>query len=180
MPIHHAILGLLTEGPSHGYQLKSNFEQSIGPEWGELNIGHLYQILDRLMRDKLVTRRAVAQADRPDKLVYRLTKPGERELDRWLAAPIGRQGGYREEHFLKIATAARQGPDRLRALTRSERAAYTREIELLEGQLRARGDEPIVALLIEGAILVNEAALELLRRAEERAGRLSRARVSRG
>src|SRR6266508_2428323 len=71
MPIHHAVLGLLAEGPSYGYELKGSFEEAIGPQWGELNIGHLYQVLDRLMRDGFVTKRVVAQTDRPDRMVYR-------------------------------------------------------------------------------------------------------------
>ena len=87
MPLHHAVLGLLAERPSYGYQLKASFEQAIGPQWGELNIGHLYQVLDRLVRDGLVTRELVAQRDRPDKAVYGLTAAGRQELDRWVADP---------------------------------------------------------------------------------------------
>ena len=55
MPINHAVLALLRDGPSHGYELKAAFEAAIGPQWGALNIGHLYQVLDRLSRDGLVT-----------------------------------------------------------------------------------------------------------------------------
>ena len=65
MPIHHADLALLAEGPNYGYELKGTFEEAIGPQWGELNIGHLYQILDRLERDGLVTKRVHPQARRP-------------------------------------------------------------------------------------------------------------------
>ena len=110
MPIHHAVLGLLCEGPSYGYELKASFEEAVGPQWGELNIGHLYQVLDRLVRDGLVTKREVAQRTRPDKVVYRLTRAGRSELNRWLAEPMARRS-YRDDFFLKLFVAAQLGPD---------------------------------------------------------------------
>ncbi|MGH3199185.1 MAG: PadR family transcriptional regulator, partial [Streptosporangiaceae bacterium] len=54
MPLHHAVLALLAAEPAHGYALKGSFEQAVGEPWGGLNIGHLYQILDRLARDGLI------------------------------------------------------------------------------------------------------------------------------
>ena len=80
MPIQHAVLALLASGESHGYEIKASFEDAVGPQWGELNIGHVYQVLDRCVRDGLVTRRHVTQASRPDKTVYRLTPAGRRRL----------------------------------------------------------------------------------------------------
>ena len=31
MPIQHAVLSLLDDGPTHGYELKQRFEAAIGP-----------------------------------------------------------------------------------------------------------------------------------------------------
>src|SRR5947208_935140 len=68
MPIHHALLALLADGESYGYELKGAFERSVGPQWGALNIGHLYQVLDRLKRDGHVQiLRADPQPRRPDR-----------------------------------------------------------------------------------------------------------------
>ncbi|MFJ4931693.1 PadR family transcriptional regulator [Streptomyces sp. NPDC088736] len=79
----HAVFALLTERSSHGCELRAQFEETIGPQWGGLNIGHLYQILERLVRDGYVTRSQVAQADRPDKTLYTLTPAGRAELQTW-------------------------------------------------------------------------------------------------
>jgi DNA-binding PadR family transcriptional regulator len=178
VPIHHAVLGILAEGPSHGYELKSTFEEAIGPQWGELNIGHLYQVLERLVRDGLVTRRAVPQRDRPDRVDYRLTAAGRRELEGWLAQPFVRQGGYRDELFLKIFAAARLGPDRLRHTIGSQRQAYLSELAAL-GELRSQHrEEPLIALLIEAAILHTEANVRVLDAAEERVEHLQTPRAS--
>src|SRR5438552_10980619 len=162
MPIQHAVLALLSRGGSHGYEIKSSFEQSVGPQWGELNIGHLYQVLDRLVRGGLVTRQHVAQATRPDKTVYQLTDEGQRELDRWLAAPFVRQAGYRDDFFLKLFAASRLGAGHLERVLAVQREAYLGELDSL-ADLRARHDgEPLVRLLIQAAALHTEANLRLV------------------
>lgn len=169
MPIHHAVLGLLSEGPSYGYELKARFEEAIGPQWGELNIGHLYQILDRLMRDGQVSRRPVSQTDRPDKLVYRLTKAGREELDAWLGGPFVRQSGYRDDFFLKLFVASRLGAGRLRQVVRTQRQAYLAELGALGDLRKQRKDDPLVDLLIEAAILHTEANLKVVEKADDQA-----------
>src|SRR5215472_12512690 len=87
MPLHHAVLALLADKPAHGYELKSSFEQAVGDQWGGLNIGHLYQILDRLSRDGLIDSQRQPQQIKPDRVIHRLTPAGRAELDRWLAEP---------------------------------------------------------------------------------------------
>lgn len=139
-----------------------------GTQWGDLNIGHLYQVLDRLVRDGLVTRRVVEQDERPDKTVYRLTRSGRKELNGWLDSPFVRQGGYRDDFFLKLFAASRLGDEALETVTKVQREAYLGELKSL-GELRARhAAAPLVRLLIEAAVLHTEANLkvvELARRA---------------
>jgi DNA-binding PadR family transcriptional regulator len=166
MPIQHAVLALLAQGESYGYELRAQFKESVGPQWGELNIGHLYQVLDRLVRDGLVTRRAVTQSERPDKQVYRLTKPGRLELDQWLETPYVRQGGYRDDFFLKLFSASRLGADALATTLRVQRQAYLNELASLAELRRHHRDEPVVALLIEAAILHTQANLRVVELAE--------------
>jgi DNA-binding PadR family transcriptional regulator len=82
MPLHHAVLALLADKPAHGYELKTSFEQAVGEQWGGLNIGHLYQILDRLARDGLIESERQPQPVKPDRVVHHLTAAGRAELDR--------------------------------------------------------------------------------------------------
>lgn len=175
MPIQHAVLALLAGGPSHGYELKSSFEESVGPQWGELNIGHLYQVLERLVRDELVTRKQVSQDDRPDKTVYRLTAAGRRELEQWLSAPFVRRGGYRDDFFLKLFAASLLGRDALGEVTRVQREAYLGELKSL-AELRAEhAQDPLVRLLVEAARLHTEANLRVVELAEGASEELVRA-----
>jgi DNA-binding PadR family transcriptional regulator len=165
VPIHHAVLALLAEGTSYGYELKARFEESVGPQWGELNIGHLYQVLDRLERDQLVKKRVVPQRDRPDRVVYRLTPAGRGELDRWLETPFVRRA-YRDDLFLKLFAASRLGRDRLDTFLRLQREAFLAELAALAELRRRHRDEPLISLLIEAATLHTKADLRLVDRAE--------------
>jgi DNA-binding PadR family transcriptional regulator len=174
VPIHHAVLALLAQESSHGYELKAAFEEAIGPQWGELNIGHLYQVLDRLVRDGLVTRRTVPQSNRPDRIDYRLTDAGRAELERWLETPFVRSGGYRDDFFLKLLAASRLGRAELDAVLRVQREAYINELAAL-GEIRERHEqEPLVALLVEAASLHTAANLRIVDEAERIAETLVR------
>ena len=179
MPIHHAVLALLADGSSHGYELKTTFEESIGPHWGDLNIGHLYQVLDRLVRDGLVTKQDVPQIARPDKTVYELTGAGRDELDRWLETPFARQGGYRDDFFLKLFASSRLGRKAVAKVVGAQREAYLGELASL-AELRSRHEgDPLVRLLIEAAILHTEANLRVVELAEANSKTLSDRSVSR-
>ena|SRR2546427_9782596 len=178
MPIQHAVLGLLADGPSYGYELKAIFEEAIGPQWGELNIGHLYQVLDRLMRDGFVTKRVLPQVDRPDRVVYRLTPRGREELRSWLSEPATKQAGYRDDFFLKLFVASRSGEEALRDVLRIQRESYFQELATLMKLRKGRADEPLVRLLIDAAVLHTKAGLRITELAEERAGGLAEAAQS--
>jgi DNA-binding PadR family transcriptional regulator len=174
MPIQHAVLALLADGESYGYELRTEFRESIGPQWGDLNIGHLYQVLDRLVRDGLVTKREVAQRRRPDKVMFKLTPDGERELEEWLGTASARQAGYRDDVFLKLFAASRLGSKQLRLVLRTQRASYLGELSALQALRVEHRQEPLVDLLVEAAILDTEAKLRVLELAESRQSSLRR------
>ncbi|MEU1540614.1 PadR family transcriptional regulator [Actinacidiphila glaucinigra] len=174
MPLHHAVLALLSEGPSHGYELKGRFEEAIGPQWGGLNIGHLYQILDRLVRDGHVFRSHVAQNDRPDKTRYTLTAQGMDELGTWARTAWVRTGGYRDELFLKLFGAAKLGPGALDTLVAAQRQTYLSELAALTRLRRTHTHDPLVALLIDAAIAHTKTDLQLVDTATERLAPLAR------
>lgn len=166
MPIQHAVLALLADGPGHGYQLKSAFEEAVGPQWGPLNIGHLYQVLDRLSRDRLVTATRVAQDVKPDRVVYAITDAGRAELAEWMASPSPRTSGFRDDFFLKVMAAAHtRDPDRVQAVLTQQRAFLLRELHNLE-QLRRERRDLMVDLLLAAAVRHVTADLAFLDDAE--------------
>lgn len=166
MAIHHALLSLLADGESYGYELKGAFERAVGPQWGALNIGHLYQVLDRLKRDGHVeVVRSEPQPRRPDRLIYAITDSGRAELRQWLLTPSPPATGYRDDLYLKLLAAARAGHDELAGLIRRERESLLAELHGLR-ELAARDHDPLAVLLTEGAALHVAAHLRLLELAE--------------
>jgi DNA-binding PadR family transcriptional regulator len=167
MPLHHAVLALLAEKPAHGYELKSSFEQAVGDQWGGLNIGHLYQIIDRLSRDGLIDSERQPQTVKPDRVVHHLTAAGRAELDRWLGEPSTRQRGYRDDFFLKLMAAVQAGnQDTLDGVLRRQRAHLLRELRSL-AEARAQSQSDVVALLITAAELHVRADLGVVDAAEQ-------------
>ena len=166
MPLHHAVLALLADKPAHGYELRTSFEEAVGDQWGGLNIGHLYQVLDRLGRDGLIESQRQPQPVKPDRLVHRLTPAGRAELDQWLAEPSHRVHGYRDDFFLKLMAAVRVG-DRavLDGVLSRQRAHLLKELHSL-GEARTHSPSPADTLLITAAELHARADLGVVDAAE--------------
>jgi DNA-binding PadR family transcriptional regulator len=168
MPLHHAVLALLADKPAHGYELKTSFEQAVGEQWGGLNIGHLYQILDRLARDGLIDSERQPQPVKPDRVVHHLTPAGRAELERWLGEASVRARGYRDDFFLKVMAAVQaDDPATLAGVLSRQRAHLLRELRSL-GEARAlTGGSPVTSLLVTAAEMHARADLALVDAAEE-------------
>jgi DNA-binding PadR family transcriptional regulator len=130
-------------------------------------IGHLYQVLDRLARDGLITSDRQPQPVKPDRLVHRITPAGHEELDRWLNEPSVRTRGYRDDFFLKVMAAAQAAdPDLLAAVLRRQRAHLLTELRSLAEARAAAARSPVVALLVTAAELHVRADLGIVDAAE--------------
>ena len=79
-----AVLALLAiEGENSGYDLLKYVSKAIGYVWAPAK-SQLYALLPRLVRDGLAQSRKVAQPDRPDKTLYKISAEGRRALRAWL------------------------------------------------------------------------------------------------
>lgn len=169
MAIKHALLGLLAEGPKHGYELKTAFDETIGERWS-LNIGQVYNTLNRLARDGyVVLQEEVKQETRPDKKIYAVTDAGRQELLRWLAEPVEKPHRLKDDFYIKLVLCHQLGCGDLRSLICNQRKAYLqlrRGLREAQSQINA-GEDPFAALLIEGGVLHIEADLHWLDRCEE-------------
>jgi DNA-binding PadR family transcriptional regulator len=103
MSVRHAMLALLSEGPSYGLQLREEFEGRTGDVW-PLNVGQVYTTLQRLERDGLVI--SEGDGDSPHK-AYRITEDGARELGAWLRTPPDLSSPPRDELVMKVLIALR-------------------------------------------------------------------------
>jgi PadR family transcriptional regulator, regulatory protein AphA len=82
-----ALLGLLSQGPSSGYDLRRKTEQQIGHFWSE-SFASIYPMLKRLLEGGFVERQQVEQTDKPDKWVYTITELGLVAFRNWLSEEI--------------------------------------------------------------------------------------------
>jgi DNA-binding PadR family transcriptional regulator len=165
--LKYALLGLLAEQPSHGYDLKNAFETTLGGTW-ILNIGQVYTTLSRLERDGLVESQMVPQDLLPDRKVYSLTKAGREELDCWLTEATKETIRLKDEFFIKLLIHQLVARDGAVALIWKQRQVYMQTLAQLTTLQTDPTLERATTLLLEGAILHVEADLEWLDVCEER------------
>ena len=79
-----AVLLLLAEGESHGYQLAEDLEELL--DEGRVDFGNLYRLLRSLEEEGLVASTWSEEAPGPQKRVYELTGEGAALLDAWAAS----------------------------------------------------------------------------------------------
>lgn len=80
---HLVVLGLLGEGPKHGYELRSQFEQRALDHYTSLTAGNLYHALGKLQKLGFIEEVGTEQVGRrPPRTVYGLTPAGRQELRR--------------------------------------------------------------------------------------------------
>lgn len=172
MSIKHALLALLAQQPSHGYELKKRFDEALGPYW-PLQQAQVYNNLRSLEKSGLVELDArVVQANLPDQKRYRLTASGHKELAEWLAAPVHSTRKLKDEFYLKLVVLAAvvRSPGQLAELLWQQRKLnleHLRELEEALAEVEEVGDM-VMASLLEGAILHAEADLAWLDRCEAR------------
>jgi DNA-binding PadR family transcriptional regulator len=171
MAFQHVILALLEGGPSHGWQMKGQIEAALGPEYGGLNKGYIYEVIHKMERDGLVTSRVEPQEGmRPDRSVLEVTDTGLEQLTEWLGEPVRRSAGFRDEFVQKVLAASLRGPDTVRQVCRVQRRVLLAEAKALQTLRREREGDPGASFTIEVAILRTNAELECVEAAEARAG----------
>ncbi len=151
--------------------MKIQIEAALGPEYGGLNKGYIYEVIHKMERDGLITSRVESQAGmRPDRSVHEITEPGRGQLTDWLAEPVRRSAGFRDEFVQKVLAASLRGEDAVRHVCRVQRRALLTEAKTLQTLRRERESDPGAAFTIEVAILRTNAELECVEAAEARAG----------
>jgi DNA-binding PadR family transcriptional regulator len=117
MSVPHALLGLLEDGPLHGYELKRSYDGLFGRS-KPLPFGQVYSTLARLARDGLVEVFREQPGRGPDRKIYAITQHGVTDLDSWLADPEPAEPYVQSVLFMKVLlsiTSGRSATDFLEA-----------------------------------------------------------------
>lgn len=96
-----ALLLLLSERPTHGYELLERLPALLGEE--RVDVGNLYRVLRGLEEASIVTSEWSAELPGPAKRTYALTDDGRALLDAWVAALGDLRGGL--DGFLARTTS---------------------------------------------------------------------------
>jgi DNA-binding PadR family transcriptional regulator len=170
MSVRHALLALLSEGPKYGLQLREEFEVRTGEVW-PLNVGQVYQTLQRLERDGLVE--SDDDADEGPQKGFRITEDGAAELASWLRTPPDLASPPRDELVMKVLVAVRMPGTDVHDVIQVHRRYL---VELMQQWTRIKEDEAefdvSLALVVDAELFRLDAVIRWLDSAD---GRLKRA-----
>ncbi len=155
MSVPLTLLGLLEREPSHGYDLKRDYDTYFG-RGKQLPFGQVYSTLGRLARDGKVAGGEAEPGDGPDRKRYAITDAGRAEVDAWLANPVEPEPHLQTILFAKVALALMLGKPAEAYLDR-QRAAHIRRMQELTA-LRRNG-ALVDVLLADHALFHLEADL---------------------
>jgi DNA-binding PadR family transcriptional regulator len=82
--LEFAILGVLHEGPLHGYELRKRLNQVLGT-FHAISFGSLYPALKTLVTREEITEQAGVDDSRRTKITYRITPAGQARFETLLA-----------------------------------------------------------------------------------------------
>ena len=119
MSVRNALLALVAQQPAGVYRLKQMFEEQTCGAW-PLNIGQVYQTMQRLERDGQVVSHAETNAGR-DSEVFELTDVGRDVLAAWWSTPVPREHPERDELVMKLAVAAADPTVDVEAMIQTQR-----------------------------------------------------------
>jgi DNA-binding PadR family transcriptional regulator len=108
MSVPLTLLGLLEREPSHGYELKRDYDAYFG-RGRPLPFGQVYATLARLARDGKVTAADAESGAGPDRKRYTITEQGARDVEAWLAEPVEPEPHLQTVLFAKVVLALMLG-----------------------------------------------------------------------
>lgn len=170
MTVPLTLLGLLERRPSHGYDLKRDYDTFFG-RGKPLPFGQVYATLGRLARDGKVVIGEVEPGGGPDRKRYVITERGATEVESWLTEPVEAERHLQTVLFTKVVLALmldRPAGEYLDA----QRAAHLRRMRELTEVRRTGG--LVDALLADHALFHLEADLRWIDTTSARLDALAR------
>jgi DNA-binding PadR family transcriptional regulator len=150
-----ALLGLLEREPSHGYDLKRDYDTYFG-HGKPLPFGQVYATLGRLARDGKVLVGEAEPGAGPDRKRYVITEQGVSEVEAWLHEPVEPEPHLQTVLFAKVVLALMSGRSAEGYLDR-QRAAHLQRMRELTARKRTGG--LVDALLADHGLFHLEADL---------------------
>jgi DNA-binding PadR family transcriptional regulator len=171
MSVPLTLLGLLEREPSHGYDLKRDYDTFFG-RGKPLPFGQVYATLSRLARDGKVVAGQAEPGGGPDRKRYAITDVGVSEFEAWLAEPAEPEPHLQTVLFAKVVLALMLGRPAERYLD-AQRAAHLQRMRELTEVKRTGGVADV--LLADHGLFHLEADLRWIDVTAARLGALAEA-----
>jgi DNA-binding PadR family transcriptional regulator len=155
MSVPLTLLGLIEREPSHGYDLKRDYDAFFG-RGKPLPFGQVYATLARLTRDGKVQPGEAEPGAGPERKRYSITDLGRDEVALWLDTPVEPEPHLQTVLFAKVVLALMLDRSAEHYLER-QRAAHQQRMRELTALKRSGG--PIDALLADFGLFHLEADL---------------------
>jgi DNA-binding PadR family transcriptional regulator len=184
MSVRQSLLAILDQGPCYGYQLRTEFDRRTGSTW-PINVGQIYNTLDRLERDGLV-QKAEVDADGQNTVptnYYEITDAGRAEVATWLGSPVVRTAAARDELAIKLAIAVTLPGVDIAHVIQVQRSSTLRTLQELTRTKNATdnpesSEELAWLLVVDSLIFAAEAEVRWLDHSETRLARAVAAGVA--
>lgn len=124
------ILGLLSEAPLSGYQIKKIADIRFRFFWSE-SYGQIFPALRSLAADGLIEEMQLSGAKNRARKPYRITPAGTDALRHWLMQPVEKET-YRLEILLKMYFSNYAEPDVMIGHIRAFQAAHAQQLQILD------------------------------------------------
>ncbi|MGE3856476.1 MAG: PadR family transcriptional regulator [Dehalococcoidia bacterium] len=162
-PAQYAMLGLLHEQPSHGYDLQRAFA-ATGDLADVAPIGQpaLYAALKDLVARGLIAGSEEREGARPLRTRYALTAEGDRVLAEWLREPVRRLRQVRLDFLLKVYFARRRGLRPVRALVDAQIRVCHDYLARLEDRASDLSPDDFAYLVVESRTSAARSTLDWL------------------
>jgi DNA-binding PadR family transcriptional regulator len=169
MNVPLTLLGLLEREPSHGYDLKRDYDSYFG-RGKPLPFGQVYATLARLARDGKVVVGEPEPGAGPDRKRYVITDAGATEFEAWLAEPTEPEPRLQTVLFTRVVLALMLGRPADHYLDAQRSVHLRRMRELTEIK---RTGELVDALLADHGLFHLEADLRWIDLTTARLGKLA-------
>jgi DNA-binding PadR family transcriptional regulator len=169
MSVPLTLLGLLEREPSHGYDLKRDYDAYFG-RGRPLPFGQVYATLGRLVRDGKAVAGEIESGAGPDRKRYVITDLGVKQVETWLAEPVEPEPHLQTVLFAKVVLALMLRRDAEGYLD-TQRAAHLQRMRELTEIRRTGG--VVEALLADHGLFHLEADLRWIDTTEARLAALA-------
>ncbi len=127
------VLGILSEGPKHGYEILQLVRARAMHEYIKLAMSSLYKTLDRLERKGFVTATKERVGERPERKVYRITREGEERLKELIRRNLNEIQPYYDPLYAALAFAHLVPPEEVISALKRRREHYRELLDHLRG-----------------------------------------------